>query len=384
MAAAPGRVRILHCHSTFDLGGKEARAVRLMNAFGGRAAHTILSAVPAALGARKAIDAGIDVAFPIDGRAPALHGKPSPRRYLALARYFQNFDLILSYNWGSLDAVMAHRLLSPMMPLPPLIHHEDGFNADESVARDWRRNAFRRAALPTARALVVPSHTLDAIARHEWRARRVERIANGIDVAAYASTPVPGALPGLVRARGETIIGTLAGLRTVKDLPLLVDALARVAAPARLVIVGDGPERGAIAARAAALGIADRVLMPGFQPQPHRYIGHFDLLALSSLSEQQPIAVIEAMAAGLPVVAPAVGDIAAMVAPENAPFIVARTADALAAAIDTLAADRALRRRVGRANAARAAAEFSDAAMVARYAALYAAALDDGRSLQND
>jgi L-malate glycosyltransferase len=59
-------LRILHCHSTFSLGGKEARAVRLMNVFGDRAQHTILSAVPDALGARDAIDPGI-VTGPLPG-----------------------------------------------------------------------------------------------------------------------------------------------------------------------------------------------------------------------------------------------------------------------------------------------------------------------------
>ena len=52
-------ISILHLHSTFDLGGKEARAVRLMNAFGGRARHTIVSAMPEALGARARIDRAI-------------------------------------------------------------------------------------------------------------------------------------------------------------------------------------------------------------------------------------------------------------------------------------------------------------------------------------
>ena len=100
------RKRILHCHSTFSLGGKEARAVRLMNVFGDQAEHVILSSVPDALGARDAIDSGVRVSFPGEA-APPLHGKPSPGRYRALTRYMQQFDLVLSYNWGSMDAVGA-------------------------------------------------------------------------------------------------------------------------------------------------------------------------------------------------------------------------------------------------------------------------------------
>ena len=77
------------------------------------------------------------------------------------------FDLLLSYNWGSMDGVMAHRLFAPFRGLPPLIHHEDGFNEDESVRRNWKRNGFRRLALPTAEALIVPSVLLQQVAAAE-------------------------------------------------------------------------------------------------------------------------------------------------------------------------------------------------------------------------
>ncbi len=367
--------RILHCHSTFSLGGKEARAVRLMNAFGGAARHTILSAMPDQLGARAAIGKDIWAEFPIDGRVPALHGKPAPGRYLALARYMQNFDLVLSYNWGSMDSVMAHLLLSRVMPLPPLIHHEDGFNADEADGLNWKRNAFRRAALPTARAVVVPSHMLERTAREAWGQKLpVLRISNGIDVARYA-TPVAGSIPGFERRKGEVVIGTIAGLRAVKDLPTLVRAFAGLPAHARLVIVGEGSERATIAAEAERLGVAERVAMPGFLAEPHRYVGLFDIMALSSVSEQQPIAVMEAMAAGLPVVATDVGDIAHMVSRANRFAIGASDSLRYREGLERLVADAALRRHVGTANRDRATANFDERIMIAAYAALYADAL---------
>ncbi len=375
-------VRILHLHSSFSLGGKEARATRLMNLMADRAVHVVLSAVPDALGARAAIDAAVAAEFPGDDRAVPLHGKPGLARYRRLARYMQGFDLVLSYNWGAMDGVMAHRLFGAIMPLPPLIHHEDGFNEDESVRRNWKRNGFRRLALPTARALVVPSQLLVGIARTEWGASaRTRLIRNGIDVAAYARPP-DMAIPGLERRAGEVVIGTVAGLRAVKDLPRLVRAVAALPKPVRLVIVGEGPERAAILAEAARLSMADRLVMPGFMTSPHRWIGHFDLLALSSRSEQAPIAVIEAMAAGLPVASLNVGDVAAMVAPENSAFIADDDA-ALVAALRQLAADAMLRTSVGAANAARAAALFAEQTMVAAYGALYGAALG-GRNLFAD
>src|SRR3546814_7132537 len=99
-------IRILHLHSSFSLGGKEARAVRLMNLMEDRAHHTILSAMPDALGARDAIAPGIRVDFP--KAAPPLHGRPSLPRYRELARYMRGFDLLISSNWGAMEIGRAH------------------------------------------------------------------------------------------------------------------------------------------------------------------------------------------------------------------------------------------------------------------------------------
>ena len=366
-------LHILHCHSTFSLGGKEARAVRLMNAFGAAARHTILSAVPDALSAREAIDCGIRVDFP--ARAPSLEGKPTLPRYRTLAAYMQQFDLILTYNWGAMDAVMTRRCFPKS--LPPLIHHEDGFNADEADSLKTKRNLFRRIGLPAAYALVVPSQRLQDIARKVWKqpAARVRRIGNGIDVGAYQARPTV-TIPGLRRKKGEIVIGTLAGLRAVKNLPKLVRAAASVA-NSRLVIVGEGPERDAILSEAARVGYADRLVLPGFMPEPHRYIGAFDIFALSSDSEQFPISLVEAMAAGLPVVATDVGDVAAMVSSPNRQFVVsARDELAYRVALIRVGGDQPLRAALGVTNQAKARAEFDEGTMIAQYRALYEAAVD--------
>jgi glycosyltransferase involved in cell wall biosynthesis len=366
--AAP--VRILHCHSTFSLGGKEARAVRLMNAFGAAAAHVVLSAMPDRLGARDAIDRAVAVDFPAD--APSLTGAPTPARLWRLGRYLRGFDLVLTYNWGAFDAVMANRLFGRI----PLIHHEDGFNEDEAAGLKPRRNLYRRFGLAGARRLIVPSARLERIAREAWGAAPV-RIANGVPVARFGKAPEAGAIPGFERQGNEIVIGTVAGLRAVKNLPRLVRAFARMShRPARLIIVGEGPESERIAAEARARGVADRVLMPGFLADPARWLGHFDIFALSSDSEQFPIALIEAMAAGLPAVATAVGDVPAIVAEDNRPLIVAPDDEAaFAAALDSLADQPHLRRAIGEANREMAAARYDEAAMIAAYARLYGEAI---------
>lgn len=370
-------IRILHLHSAFDLGGKEARAVRLMNHFGGAASHIVLSAVPEALGAREAIDPPIKVEFPGDA-APALHGKPSPDRYLKLARYMQQFDLVLSYNWGAMDGVMTRTLLSPFMKLPPLVHHEDGFNEDEAVKLNWKRNAFRIIALKGAHALVVPSITLEEIALVDWMrpAKKVHRIANGIDIPRYQKPPAKNAFPGLTKKQGEVVVGTIAGLRTVKNLPRLFRAVASAGPNIRLAIAGEGPERVAIMAEAERLGMADRLVMPGFLKDPASYVGLFDIFALSSDSEQYPISLVEAMAAGLPAVCTDVGDVRDIVADANRPFIIAKDDEAgFAQALGSLAADAGLRAEIGAANRALATSEYGEDKMFARYRQLYGDAM---------
>lgn len=366
--------RLLHLHSSFNLGGKEARAIRLMNRWAGKATHSVVSGVPSALGARSEIDAGVAVDFPA---APALQGGPGLRRFLALARFMRTYDLVLTYNWGAMDAVMARRLFAPVMALPPLIHHEDGFNEDEASGLDPRRNLYRRLALPTANALVVPSRRLERIALRDWRqpADRVRLIANGVDVARYAAPPARDALPGLVRSPGKLLVGTLAGLRAVKNLPRLVRAVAAQRERLQLVIVGDGPEGEAVARAAQAAGLDD-LHMAGFLPEPWRYLGLFDIFALSSDSEQFPISLVEAMAAGLPVVSTAVGDVMDMVAPDNRRFVAPVSDErAFAAALEELSRDVDVRRSLGAANRARAGRMFGEKAMLRAYADLYGNAL---------
>ncbi|MGL5838879.1 MAG: glycosyltransferase family 4 protein [Sphingorhabdus sp.] len=371
------KVRILHLFSSFNLGGQETRAVRLMNHFGDRAKHSILSAMPDRMEARDAIDRKIEVEFPGDS-APALHGRPGMGRYRKLGQYMKRFHLVLSYNWGAMDGVMARTLLGASMGLPPLIHHEDGFNEDEIEKLNWKRNWFRIIALQRAAGIVVPSLTLEKIARQVWHqpAEQIYRFPNGVDVDRYHKKVQRGSFPGWTKREGEVVVGTVAGLRAVKNLPLLVRAVAAAGPNIRLAIAGEGPERTAIMAEAERLKIADRVMLPGFLKDPARFMALFDIFALSSNSEQFPISLIEAMAAARPVVATNVGDIGNMISRENRRFLVPRDDEAaLADAIRTLAGDEQLRRDLGQTNYARAIADYSETEMLARYQQLYGATM---------
>lgn len=369
-------LRVLHLHSSFSAGGKELRCARLINAFGPEVSHSIVSAEPNAFGASKAIEAAALVDYPTD--FPALTGRPGLRRLRELAGAMAVYDLVLSYNWGAMDGVMAHRIFAKGLRLPPLVHHEDGFNQDEAQGLKPSRNWYRRLALGRANALVVPSERLEHIALHVWRQPRgrVRRIANGIATERYAQLPRPDVLPGLTKQPSELWLGTIAGLRAVKNLPRLVRAFAKMPEPWRLVILGEGPERAAIEAEAVLQGVGSRVHLPGFVADPASAIGLFDLFALSSDSEQFPISVVEAMAAGLAVAAPEVGDVKGMLGPANAALIgPAGDEAALAGVLARLAGDAALRAELGEANRRRALAEFDEQGMIDAYRQTYAAAL---------
>jgi glycosyltransferase involved in cell wall biosynthesis len=361
----------LHVFSTFNLGGPQTRAVKLIGAWGREFRHAIVSVGRGELAARHELDASLAIDFP---EFPDLKASTLPSRLLAIASRLRELkpDLVLTYNWGAMEVVMANRLFGRR----PLIHHEDGFGPDETRAQLPRRVWFRRLALPGATHLVVPSRTLERAARAIWRqpAQRLSYIPNGVDVAAFDVPPSPQALPGLDRRDAVLQVGTVTGLRKEKNLPRLVRIFAHAARgiEARLILVGAGLEAEAVMAEARAQSIADRVHLPGFLAAPQRYVGLFDVFALTSDTEQFPISLIEAMAARLPAVCTAVGDVPEIVAPENLPFVTDVGDEALlAAGLARLLRDSALRRRVGAANRARVERDFSLKAMCERYHSLY-------------
>lgn len=377
MSRARGGVvpHILHLQSTFAPGGKELRTVQLINAFGKNARHTIISAEPDRLGAADRIAKSVDIR--LQPEFPSLKGRPTPGRLQKLARAMRGYDLVCTYNWGAMDAVMAHTLFKDLHGLPPLIHHEDGFDESEAKKLKTSRTWYRRIALGRAAGLVVPSERLEEIALVDWQQPlgRVKRIPNGIDTKAFAMRPKRDALR-LIKHPGEYWVGTLAGLRTVKNLPRLVRVFSQLADNWQLVILGEGEARDAILAEADRLQINHRVHLPGAVDDPARVIGLFDIFALSSDSEQFPLSVVEAMAAGIPVIAPAVGDIAGMVSEANTEFIAPPgDEEELGMALVQLAVSKELRKEVGEANRAKAVAEFDEAKMVATYRRLYSSAM---------
>ncbi|MDQ2804732.1 MAG: glycosyltransferase family 4 protein [Pseudomonadota bacterium] len=362
--SARGPLHIASVFATFAVGGPQVRFAALANRFGAAWRHTIL-AMDGNHACRERLDPGLDVAYlDVPGRKGATFG--NLREFRRLLQGLRP-DLLVTHNWGSIEWAMAN--------WPPVVRHihiEDGFGPEERDHQLRRRVLTRRLVLARSQ-VVVPSRTLERIATERWRLdrRRVHTIPNGIDLTRFArprDEALQAHFPG-----GGPVVGTVAALRPEKNLSCLLRAFQAASAttPARLVIVGDGPERSGLERLADDLGLGDRIRFAGHMSDPAPFCAGFDLFALSSDTEQMPLSVVEAMAAGLPVASTDVGDLRLMLASENAPFVGARSYEALARSIRDLLDDRSLRARVGAANRVKAAREYDQDSMFRAYAALF-------------
>jgi len=151
-------------------------------------------------------------------------------------------------------------------------------------------------------------------------------------------SPVPRS--ELARDVSTSIVLTVARLDAQKGIAHLLDAA--VAVPqASFAIAGEGPDRAALEQRAATLGVSDRVRFLGHRHDVPALLAAADLFVLPSLYEGLPLAVLEAMAAGVPVIATSVGGTAEVVRDgETGTLVPPADADALSSAIGRTLADR--------------------------------------------
>jgi glycosyltransferase involved in cell wall biosynthesis len=175
--------------------------------------------------------------------------------------------------------------------------------------------------------------------------------------------------------RGERVVGTVASLYPVKGHTYLLEAVGAVleACPrTTFLLIGQGELHRSLEAEARSRGYGERVRFLGFRPDVSALLDLMDVFALPSLSEGLSIAVLEAMAAGKPVVATDVGGNGELVVDGETGFLVpARDADALAGAVIRLLKDAGRAAEFGRRGRRRAREHFSLSAMSNEYARLY-------------
>jgi len=276
-------------------------------------------------------------------------------------------DVVHSHGRGAVPYVAAAAWLSGRRRWIHTVHRSDGDRVSRAVL-------LGRAALAgVATAAAVSEAARAAFVRENRFPRaRTTVIPNGMDLAAYETLPRERLWPG------RPVIGTVANLSRDKDPDTLLRAFAEIRQTfphARLVIAGDGPEAGAVRAEAARLGVAGEVEFLGFRGDVPRVLAALDVFVLSTRTEGMGIAILEAMAAGVPVVASAVGGVPEVVEDGvTGRLFAAGEAAALRDAVVEILNDRALREGlIGRA-LVRVRERYSLDRMVGDYLRLYGAA----------
>lgn len=254
------------------------------------------------------------------------------------------------------------------------LHGEHGWDAADPQGTAGRNLLIRRLCRPSIQRYVTVSRDLAAwlTGRVGISGGRMVQICNGVDLARFnPSGDLPADLPW-GRAEDQVVFGTVGRLDPVKNQLALLEAFAALGTNARLIVVGDGPQRQALRNRAAELGVQERVWFTGARDDIPALLRAMDVFVLPSLNEGISNTVLEAMATGIPVAASAVGGNPELVEPATTGLLYSATdPHGLARVMKQYADDPALRRAHGQAARRRAVQKFGLDGMASRYRDLY-------------
>jgi len=265
-------------------------------------------------------------------------------------------------------ANLPGRILGRLAGVPVVVCSEHTM----AMESEWRYRLNRWTIGLVDRVTVVSAQVRDFCTAHiGLPAGKLVLIPNGVEL-----PPAPLASRQEVRAElglplDALVAGAAGRLDPVKGVRFLIQALARLGG-VHLAIVGDGPERAALEALAERLGVAGRVHWLGHWHDVQQVLPAFDLFVQPSLHEGLPNTVLEAMAAGLPVVATAVGGTPEAVLDGVTGLLVhPGDPEALARAISRLLDDPATCQAMGQAGRERVAQNFTVERMIAQTETLY-------------
>ncbi|MCU1384012.1 MAG: hypothetical protein JWL71_2709 [Acidobacteria bacterium] len=256
-----------------------------------------------------------------------------------------------------------------------IVFTEHGRLSDAAPSRK-RRIANRVLAAAPSRVVTVSADLKDHLVAEGFSAGRIGVIHNGIDVGRLPDAGARARVREELSIPGGTLVAvTVARLDPVKDLGTLVRAIARQPLHARilLLVIGDGSERQSLEARTSEAGAASMVRFLGHREDARALLPGCDLYVNSSISEGISLTILEAMAAGLPVVATRVGGTPEILDATCGRLVPARDPAALGDMLASLAGDAALRAALGRAGRARVEQRFTLDRMVAQYRDVYCA-----------
>ncbi len=239
-----------------------------------------------------------------------------------------------------LGSIGAHRLGVPAIAT---IHTLDRPRAWSREAARFRLMAWTLRHRADRVVAVSESARRHVLAKAGLRRKQTTTIHNGIDLSAFAAPAPERRAEYRSRwgvSRDALIVTTVAVLRPEKGVADMLDALPRLLTRRPdlvYVIIGDGPARRALEERAAGLGVSGSVRFAGFSGDVAGCLAAADYFVLPSHTEALPTVVIEAMAAGLPIVAAAVGGVPELLGPDAAGMLVApHSPDHLADALTRL------------------------------------------------
>jgi glycosyltransferase involved in cell wall biosynthesis len=379
-------VRVLRLIARLNMGGPALHVSYLTEGLETRGYRTTLAAGSLSYGessmAFVARERGVEVVS-----IPQLHREVSPLydplstfRLVRLMRRLRPH--ILHTHTAKAGAVGRVAALLAGDARPPIIVHT--FHGHvlrgyfDPVRTALFRNVERLMAIPTTRLVAVsPEVRDDLVALGVAPREKFSVIRLGIDLdERVLSGEASHDLRRLFGVSPETFvvgwIGRMTAIKRLDDVLLAFHRLRARGVDATLCLVGDGPQKADVERRAHELGIARNVLFVGYQREVAEYYRFFDALLLPSANEGTPVVAIESLVAGRPVVATRVGGVPDVVEDGTSGFLVpVGGVEGMAEALERLARDPELRRRMGEAGRARVVSRYRVDRLVDDVDALY-------------
>ena len=369
---------VLQLHASAGLYGGESVILALSNALRNRRVHPTVGCVamagrePPGLAA-KAAEYGLDVeCFPMGGARTvsviARINRVVRSRKIALIHahgYKSNLLGAIAARMNRIPMVTTNHLY-PMMPL------------NDRKLQLYGQFDVRITARFVDMIVAVSEDIRGRIIGQGVDEKKVMVIENGIDVAAFAYAPgtdIRELRQSLGIPDGAFVVGSLARLTPQKGQRYLLEAAARVLSagvPAHVIVAGDGPLRQELTQYAEELGIAGSVSFLGFRRDTLALLRAMDVFVLSSIDEGLPMAMLEAMAARVPVVTTRVGDVPKAIADRHSGMLVEpRDSAALADALLYLAGNDKERARFAANAHDTVVRDYSQESMCDKYLAVY-------------
>jgi glycosyltransferase involved in cell wall biosynthesis len=350
--------------AAFDPGGTERQMIELVRRLD-RARWSVHAACLRAAGGwlhRVAETAESVVEFPVS----SFRRWSAVRQAAAFAAWCRERQILVVHA-TTLPANIFAMPAASLARVPVRIANRREINPDKTAVEI----SLQRTAYGFAHRIVANSRAAaDRLAVERVPARKVSVVPNGLDAEAFAVSRTRNTLRRVV---------VVANLRAEKGHDVLIDAAVEVLRhfpDARFDVVGDGPERASLLARASARGVMPAFSFAGHCEEVAARLAAADIFVLPSRSEAFPNAVLEGMAAGLPVVASAVGGVLELIAEGKTGLLVPPGSPAaLAQRLVSLMSHASLGRRLGEAAAVHVRANYSFEQMVRAFEGIYVSEL---------